>query len=139
MPNVTTGGEATTTGASTAPNATGKEASNASTKSPNGNARSESTNNTTSKGNTENSQTNQANNASGSSDATNPSNGAGSEEGSATSYGSQEYVLNTKSMKFHRPTCSSVDDIADNNKQEATATRDELISEGYSPCKQCNP
>lgn len=65
--------------------------------------------------------------------------GTGSEEGSATSYESQEYVLNTKSMKFHRPTCSSVNDIADNNKQEATATRDELISEGYSPCKQCNP
>ena len=65
--------------------------------------------------------------------------GAGSEEGSATSYGSQEYMLNAKSMKFHRPTCSSVNDIADNNKQEATATRDELISEGYSPCKQCNP
>lgn len=139
VPHVATGGEATTTGAGTAPNATGKEASGASTKSPNGNARSERTNNTTPKGNTENSQTNQANNATGSSDVTNPSNGAGSEEGSATSYGSQEYVLNTKSMKFHRPTCSSVNDIADNNKQEATATRDELISEGYSPCKQCNP
>lgn len=139
VPNVATGGEATTTGASTAPNATGKEASNASAKSSNGNARSESTNNTTSKGDAENGQSNRATNAAGSSDAKNPSNGAGSEEGSATSYGSQEYVLNTKSMKFHRPTCSSVDDIADNNKQEATATRDELISEGYSPCKQCNP
>ena len=139
VPHVATGGEATTTGAGTAPNATDKEANNAPAKSPNGNARSESTNNTTSKGNTENSQSNQANNATGSSDATNPSNGAGSEEGSATSYESQEYVLNAKSMKFHRPTCSSVNDIADNNKQEVTATRDELISEGYSPCKQCNP
>lgn len=59
--------------------------------------------------------------------------------GAATSSGSQEYVLNTKSMKFHRPTCSSVEDIANGNKQEATTTRDELISEGYSPCKQCNP
>lgn len=64
---------------------------------------------------------------------------AGSEEEPTVSSNPQEYVLNTKSMKFHRPTCSSVDDIADNNKQEATATRDELISEGYSPCKQCNP
>lgn len=139
VPHVATGGEATTTSAGTAPNATGKEASGASTKRPNGNARSESTNNTTSKGDAENGQSNRATNAAGSSDAKNPSNGAGSEEGSATSYGSQEYVLNTKSMKFHRPTCSSVDDIADNNKQGATATRDELISEGYSPCKQCNP
>ena len=139
VPHVATGGEATTTGAGTATNATGKEASGESTKSPNGNARSERTNNTTSKGDAENGQSNRANNATGSSDATNPSNGADSEEGSDTSYGSQEYVLNTKSMKFHRPTCSSVNDIADNNKQEATATRDELISEGYSPCKQCNP
>lgn len=139
VPHVATGGEATTTGASTAPNATGKEANDASAKSPNGNARSESTNNTTPKGDAENGQSNRANNASGSGGAKDPSNGAGSEEDSATSYGSQEYVLNTKSMKFHRPTCSSVDDIADDNKQEATATRDELISEGYSPCKQCNP
>lgn len=139
VPSVASGGEATTTSAGTAPNATGKEASGASTKSPNGNARSESANNTTPKGDAENGQSNRANNASGSGGAKNPSNGAGSEEGSATSYGSQEYVLNTKSMKFHRPTCSSVDDIADDNKQEATATRDELISKGYSLCKQCNP
>ena len=65
--------------------------------------------------------------------------GAGSEEEPAVSSNPQEYVLNTKSMKFHRPTCSSVDDIASNNKQEATSTRDELISEGYSPCRQCSP
>ena len=109
------------------------------TKVFNGNARSESKNNATWKGDADNSQTNQANNATGSSNAKNPSNGAGSEESSAASSELKEYVLNTKSMKLHRPTCSSVDDIADNNKQEATATRDELISEGYSPCKQCNP
>lgn len=139
VPHVAAGGEATTTGASTAPNATGKEANDASAKSPNGNARSESTNNTTPKGDAENGQSNRATNAAGSSGTKSPGNAASSEESSATSYGSQEYVLNTKSMKFHRPTCSSVDDIADNNKQEATATRDELISKGYSPCKQCNP
>lgn len=139
VPHVATGGEATTTGAGTTPNATGKETNDASAKSPNGNARSESTNNTTSKGDAENGQSNRATNAAGSSGTKSPGNGASSEEDSATSYRSQEYVLNTKSMKFHRPTCSSVDDIADNNKQEATATRDELISEGYSPCKQCNP
>ena len=88
VPHVATGGEATTTDASTTPNATGKEASGASTKSPNGNARSERTNNTTSKGDAENGQSNRATNAAGSSDAKNPSNGTGSEEGSATSYGS---------------------------------------------------
>lgn len=139
VPNMTAGGEATTTGAGAPPNATGKEASSASTKGSDENARSENTNNTTPKSNAESSQSNQANNATGSSNAKNPSNGAGSEESSAASSELKEYVLNTKSMKFHRPTCSSVNDIADNNKQEATATRDELISEGYSPCKQCSP
>ena len=139
VPNMTAGGEATTTGAGAPPNATGKEASSASTKGSDENARSENTNNTTPKSNAENGQSNRATNAAGSSDAKNPSNGTGSEESSAASSELKEYVLNTKSMKFHRPTCSSVDDIADNNKQEATATRDELISEGYSPCKQCNP
>ena len=139
VPNMTAGGEATTTGAGAPPNATGKEASSASTKGSDENARSENTNNTTPKSNAESSQSNQANNATGSNNAKNPSNGAGSEESSAASSELKEYVLNTKSMKFHRPTCSSVDDIVDNNKQEATATRDELISEGYSPCKQCNP
>ena len=136
VPSMTTDGEATTTGAGAAPNATDKEASGASTKSPNGNARSE---NETQEGNAESSQTNRANNAASSIDTKNPGNDPGSEEGSVTSHELQEYVLNTKSMKFHRPTCSSVNDIADNNKQEATATRDELILEGYSPCKQCNP
>ena len=136
VPNVATGGEATTTRAGATPNATSKEASSASTKGSDGNARSE---NGAQKDNAESSQTNRANNAAGSSDAKNSGNGASSEKSSVTSHEPQEYVLNTKSMKFHRPTCSSVDDIADNNKQEATATRDELISEGYSPCKQCNP
>ena len=139
VPSMTTGGEATTTRAGATPNANVEEASSASTKGFNENARSESTNNTIPKGNTENSRTNQTNNAVGSSGAKNSGNGAGSEEGSVTPHEPQEYVLNTKSMKFHRPTCSSVNDIADNNKQEAASTRDELISEGYSPCKQCNP
>ena len=136
VPSMTTGGEATTTRVGTAPNATGKDASSASAKGSDENARSK---NGVQKSNVERDQTNRANNATGSSDAKNSGNGAGSEEGSVISHEPQEYVLNTKSMKFHRPTCSSVDDIADNNKQEATSTRDELISEGYSPCKQCNP
>ena len=136
VPNVATGGEATTTGANTAPNANSKEVSSASTKGSDENARSE---NGAQKNNAESDQTNHANNAGGSSDTKSSGNGASSEEGSVTSHELQEYVLNTKSMKFHRPTCSSVNDIAGNNKQEATAARDELISEGYSPCKQCNP
>ena len=51
----------------------------------------------------------------------------------------KEYVLNTKSMKFHDSSCSSVDDIKESNKAYFTGTREELIEEGYSPCKRCNP
>lgn len=138
VPSVATGGEATTTGAG-AQAAAGKEASSASANGPNENARSESASNSTPKSDAESSQANRTNNTASSSDAKSSGGEVNSEEGSAVSSELQEYVLNTKSMKFHRPTCSSVDDIANSNKQEVEATRDELISEGYSPCKQCNP
>ena len=138
VPSVATGGEATTTGAG-AQAAAGKETSSASANGPNENARSESASNSTPKSDAESSQANRTNNTASSSDAKSSGGEVNSEEGSAVSSELQEYVLNTKSMKFHRPTCSSVDDIANSNKQEVEATRDELISKGYSPCKQCNP
>ena len=139
VPNVTTGGEATTTGTVPEKGSTTSSESQEYVLNTKSMKFHRPTCSSVDDIAAENSQSNRANNATGSSDAKNPGNGASSEESSATSYGSREYVLNTKSMKFHRPTCSSVDDIADNNKQKATATRDELISEGYSPCKQCNP
>ena len=49
------------------------------------------------------------------------------------------YVLNTNTMKFHYPTCSSVDDMKEKNKQIYTGSRDEGINMGYVPCKRCNP
>lgn len=49
------------------------------------------------------------------------------------------YVLNKSKHKFHLPSCSSVSRIADHNKEEFTGTRDELITDGYEPCKVCNP
>lgn len=49
------------------------------------------------------------------------------------------YILNTSSHKFHLPTCSSVGTIKESNRQEVTATHDELIDAGYVPCKNCNP
>lgn len=51
----------------------------------------------------------------------------------------ETYILNTSSKKFHKPSCSSVDDMKEKNKREVTASRDELISDGYAPCKRCNP
>lgn len=49
------------------------------------------------------------------------------------------YVANTNTGKFHYPSCSSVDDMKEENKMLFNGTRDELISEGYVPCKRCNP
>lgn len=51
----------------------------------------------------------------------------------------QTYILNTRSKKFHVPGCSSVKNMSERNKQTTTATRDELIAQGYSPCGNCNP
>lgn len=49
------------------------------------------------------------------------------------------YILNTNSKKFHLPTCESTKKIADSNKEERKAKRDELIAEGYAPCGICKP
>lgn len=52
---------------------------------------------------------------------------------------SASYVLNTSTMKFHRPSCSSVKKIAPQNYSTSNNSREELISQGYSPCGKCNP
>ena len=48
------------------------------------------------------------------------------------------YVLNTNTKKFHYPTCSSVDDMKEKNKQIYTGSSEEVINMGYVPCKRCN-
>ena len=49
------------------------------------------------------------------------------------------YVLNTNTKKFHYPECSSVDDMSPKNRKDVNISRDEIISQGYVPCKRCNP
>ena len=49
------------------------------------------------------------------------------------------YIINTSSGEFHKPTCSSVDEMAEYNKREFTGTREDVIAMGYVPCKRCNP
>lgn len=49
------------------------------------------------------------------------------------------YILNTSSMKFHKPSCSSVSDMSEENKETFNGSREELIQEGYEPCGRCNP
>ena len=49
------------------------------------------------------------------------------------------YILNTKTMKFHRPDCTSVEKIKAENKEEYAGKRSKLIEEGYEACKSCKP
>jgi len=52
---------------------------------------------------------------------------------------SMEYVLNTKTMKFHSPDCSSVQDMSKKNKELYHGTKEELIENGYTACGVCKP
>ena len=56
-----------------------------------------------------------------------------------TSGAGTTYVLNTNSMKFHKPYCSSAKKISAANRWEYTGSRSEVIAMGYDPCKNCNP
>lgn len=49
------------------------------------------------------------------------------------------YVLNTNTMKFHYPSCSSVAAMSPANRRTVRASRSELIREGYAPCGACEP
>lgn len=49
------------------------------------------------------------------------------------------YVLNTGSMRIHKPDCGSVETIKEANRQATSKSREELIAEGYEPCGRCNP
>lgn len=49
------------------------------------------------------------------------------------------YVLNTNSHKFHTPDCPTVKKMKEANKKTVTESRTEILAEGYTPCKVCNP
>lgn len=49
------------------------------------------------------------------------------------------YVLNTNTKKFHLSDCASVRDMKEENRRDITAARAEIIADGYTPCKRCNP
>lgn len=51
----------------------------------------------------------------------------------------RDYVVNTNTGKFHYPYCSSVGDMNPANRSDRTCPRDDLLAEGYVPCKRCNP
>lgn len=49
------------------------------------------------------------------------------------------YVLNIGTHKFHLPDCDSVEDMNPQNKKDYSGSRQDLINQGYDPCKRCNP
>lgn len=50
---------------------------------------------------------------------------------------SGNYILNENTKKFHYPSCHSVDQMK--NPVGFNGSRDDLIAQGYEPCKNCNP
>lgn len=60
-------------------------------------------------------------------------------EAPVTRSAEKTYVLNTNTGKFHKPTCSSVDQMKESNKLEFTGTREDVIGMGYEPCGKCHP
>ena len=88
--------------------------------------------------------------AAGSTDTTGTSGAADTADSAAQASGGEtaagstadvtgEYVLNTNTKKFHRPSCSSVAQMSPENKAAFSGSREELIAAGYDPCKRCNP
>lgn len=57
----------------------------------------------------------------------------------ATQSSGASYILNTNTKKFHYPNCASVNRMSESNKKSFYGTRDEIIVQGYVPCKNCNP
>lgn len=61
------------------------------------------------------------------------------QEASEQKSGEAAYVLNINTGKFHKPSCSSVEQMAEYNREYVDISREELIESGYEPCKRCNP
>ena len=49
------------------------------------------------------------------------------------------FILNTNTKKFHLPTCSSATSMNSANRREITCAREDLLSDGYTPCGSCKP
>ena len=60
-------------------------------------------------------------------------------EAPAPTEASREYVLNTNTKKFHKPSCGSVKRIKEKNREDYYGSRSELLARGYEPCGKCHP
>lgn len=50
-----------------------------------------------------------------------------------------DYIINTKSLKFHKPGCEALEDMSDSNKGTFYGSREDLVADGYIPCGWCKP
>lgn len=65
--------------------------------------------------------------------------GEAGQGGKETDQSEVTYICNTNTGKFHIPTCSSVGEMSEKNKMPVTWTREEVVAQGYVPCKRCKP
>ena len=49
------------------------------------------------------------------------------------------YVVNTRSLRFHLPSCPGSQQMADQNRQIYRGDRETLLRDGFIPCGTCNP
>lgn len=49
------------------------------------------------------------------------------------------YVINTNTRKFHTPNCRSVNEMSERNKAYSKQSAEQIVADGYAPCKRCNP
>lgn len=59
------------------------------------------------------------------------------EKNTAVSSDNGAFILNTKSKKIHKPTCSSVNTINEENKKKFKGNIGDLLKDGYSKCGSC--
>ena len=52
---------------------------------------------------------------------------------------STSYILNKNTKKIHLPSCYSVDQMKESNKEYYTGDIDDLLGRGYTRCGNCNP
>ena len=49
------------------------------------------------------------------------------------------YILNTRSKKFHKLSCDSIEAMSEKNKLEYQGSKDQLLNLNYEPCGGCKP
>ena len=57
----------------------------------------------------------------------------------APSPGQDGYILNRRTMRFHRPDCESAAKMNPENRVLSQDSREDLIARGYQPCGACRP